>query len=522
MTHAYPPGAIPRQDPARLPLEGWIVRSGGSGGPRPAQGWATRLLTQLGAHAEEDPASDGVCLEAPVGRGGRQVQVSAGRTAADPATDWAESGAMELTGIPDGAPLLAPGEPASAARGAALAIELLTTLIPGAATVAMDGAALLGERAAAAGLTRRGDVSAGGTCRLVPAEDGLLAVNLPRPEDFAAVPAWLEILPHELGGTDDTTGTWEVVMRECAGRPAASLVERARLLGIPVAAIPSSPAAPRAEGSPPWHIEPVRDADAHIDSDADARIDSDLGVGPVDVPGVVADFSSMWAGPLCANLLGIAGFEIVKIESIHRPDGARLGPRDFFDLMHGGHRSIAVDFSNSDDVERLREFIAGVDVVIESSRPRALGQLGLGAETFLNRPGRGPVVWVSVTGFGRRGPLSNAVAFGDDAAASAGLVAAGPGGRTVFCGDAIADPLAGLHAALAALGMWVGGCAGLVDVSLHGVAASVLVPTTHMTLGFGNRRSNAEVSRPRARPVVERAPELGSDTEAVLGPLARG
>lgn len=479
MTHADSPGAISREDPARLPLEGWIVRSGGGGGARPAQGWATRLLTQLGAHAEEDPASDGVCLEAPVGRGGRQVQVSAGRTAADPATDWAESGAMELTGMPDGAPLLAPGEPASAARGATLAIELLTALIPGAVTVAVDGAALLGERAAAAGLTRRGDVSPGGTCRLVPAEDGLLAVNLPRPEDFAAVPAWLEILPHELGGTDDTPGTWEVVMRECAGRPAASLVERARLLGIPVAAVPSSPAAPRAEGSPPWHIEPVRDADAdadadaHIDADADAHIDSDadalidshadahadahvdsgLGVGPVDAPGVVADFSSMWAGPLCANLLGIAGFEIVKIESIHRPDGARLGPRDFFDLMHGGHRSIAVDFSNSDDVERLREFIAGVDVVIESSRPRALDQLGLGADAFLHRSGRRHVVWVAVTGFGRRGPLSNAVAFGDDAAASAGLVAAGPGGRTVFCGDAIADPLAGLHAALAALGM---------------------------------------------------------------------
>lgn len=514
MTHADPSGAIPRENPARLPLEGWTVRIGGGGGARPALRWATRLLTQLGARSEEDRMSDGVCLEAPTWRGGRRVEASPGPAAADSATDWAESGAMELTGMPDGAPLLAPGEPASASRGAALAIELLTALIPGTETVAVDGAALLGERAAVAGLTRRGDVSPGGTCRLVPAREGLLAVNLPRPEDVAAIPAWLEIPPHELGETDDTTGAWEVVMRECAGRRAAELVERARLLGVPVAAVPPSPATPRTEGSTPWHIEPVRDADANVDSG--------LGVDPVDPPGVVADFSSMWAGPLCANLLGIAGFEIVKIESTHRPDGARLGPRDFFDLMHGGHRSVAVDFSNPGDVERLREFIAGVDVVIESSRPRALDQLGLGADAFLHQSGRRRLIWTAVTGFGRRGPQGNAVAFGDDAAASAGLVATEPGGRTVFCGDAIADPLTGLHAALGALAMWAGGRSGLVDISLHGVAASVLVPTTQPKSGTGTPRPNTEVSRPRARPVVERAPALGSDTEAVLGPLARG
>jgi crotonobetainyl-CoA:carnitine CoA-transferase CaiB-like acyl-CoA transferase len=126
------------------------------------------------------------------------------------------------------------------------------------------------------------------------------------------------------------------------------------------------------------------------------------------------------------------------------------------------------------------------DIVVESARPRALEQLGFDAATWVEaRPGR---VWASITGYGRSGPERNWIAFGDDAAVAAGLI--GPPLRAVdggapgpapgrdpdaldpcFCADAIADPLTGLHAAVAVLAHWRAGRGGLLDLSLVGVAA---------------------------------------------------
>ncbi|WP_231122266.1 CoA transferase, partial [Mycobacterium intracellulare] len=49
---------------------------------------------------------------------------------------------------------------------------------------------------------------------------------------------------------------------------------------------------------------------------------------------LVADLSSMWAGPLCGRLLAHAGATVVKVESPRRPDGTRAGDRSFFDWMN--------------------------------------------------------------------------------------------------------------------------------------------------------------------------------------------
>jgi crotonobetainyl-CoA:carnitine CoA-transferase CaiB-like acyl-CoA transferase len=153
---------------------------------------------------------------------------------------------------------------------------------------------------------------------------------------------------------------------------------------------------------------------------------------------LVADLSSMWAGPLCGQLLARAGATVVKVETMTRPDGTRAGPPAFFDWMNSGKLSYAVDF---DEPSGLRRLLDVADVVIESSRPTALAQRGLGPTA---RDGQ---VWLRITGHGADGERANWVAFGDDAAVSGGLVD-GTDSEPVFCGDAIADPLTGLHAAL--------------------------------------------------------------------------
>lgn len=405
------------------------------------------------------------------------------------------SGLADLTGEPGAPTPPSPGEPASAARGAGLALAALTTALATAARwatpVEVDGGRLLSERAALLGLRPRGAVSPNGSCRMVRAGDGWLAVNLARPADVALLDAWLEA---EVAGVArpaarPAAGPWtpEVAAAldaACARRSAAELADRAGLMGLPVARVPADGATiardaqsrARAQGFPPepWRIHPGPSRPSRSPPPA-----GDASPWPATAaPGeagrrpLVVDLSSLWAGPLCAHLLGRAGCEVVTVESARRPDPSRLAAPAFHDRLHRGHRRTVVDLGDAAGRGRLADLMASAAVVIEGSRPRALDQLGIGPASVLARSPA--TVWVSITGYGRTGPWSNRVAFGDDAAAAAGLVARALDDRPLFCGDAVADPLAGLHAAVAATAMLAAGRGGLVDVALRDVAASTM------------------------------------------------
>ena len=183
----------------------------------------------------------------------------------------------------------------------------------------------------------------------------------------------------------------------------------------------------------------------------------------------VADLSSMWAGPLCGAVLARSGAQVLKVESTARPDGTRQGPPAFFEQLNGAKEQVHLDLTAPEGARQLEELLRTVDVVIESSRPRALRQLGIRAEALLGEP-EGPRVWVSITGHGRVGAGAERVAFGDDAAVSGGLVSWSDG-APVFCADAIADPLTGLTAAAAALDAWSEPTPVVLDVAMSRVAA---------------------------------------------------
>jgi hypothetical protein len=309
------------------------------------------------------------------------------------------------------------------ARRAADAFDKLTG-------VAVDVTELLAGRAAVLGLTAPGRISAGGATRLMRSRDGWCALTLSRHEDVDTVPALIE---------SDTADPWSAVERWAAEHACADVTARARLLGLPVAALGETAPAPpkiRQLGTP---------------------------CAPRDSSGLlVADLSSMWAGPLCGQLLRRADATVVKVETRARPDGTRAGPPAFFDWMNHGKLSYAVDF---DEPSGLRQLLDAADVVIESSRPAALLHRGLGPTP---RDGQ---VWLRITGHGTDGERANWVAFGDDAAVSGGLVG-GAESEPVFCGDAIADPLTGLHAALATAESLSRGGGELIELSMAAVAAT--------------------------------------------------
>jgi len=428
---------------------------------------------------------------------GAEFESSGDGPGVDPAIEWARSGAMALTGRPDGPPVLAPGPLAACARGAA---ETFSLLAGGDRFVHLDGPALLGERAALLGLSRRGAISPGGSCRLLRAADCWLAVNLARPDDLALLPAWL--------GEGDPGEPWHFAAERVAGRNAHEIVDRARLLGLPAAV-----AAPPGPVAPPW-----------------CRL---AAVGPrAATPGdppLVVDLSSLWAGPLCSQLLGLAGARVVKVESTRRPDGARAGPPDFWRLMNAGKASVALDFGTEAGRSQLLRLVERADIVVESARPRALAQLGIDAVAQVG--GRRGCTWVSITGYGRNEPGAGWVAFGDDAAVAAGLAAAtGQEGAPIFCGDAIADPLTGLHAAVAAWASWKSGGGHLLDLSLHDVTAHALAFAPTKQAAQVRRISHdwevavaeerTDVAAPRARAAAGVARPLGADTAAVLRELS--
>ena len=184
--------------------------------------------------------------------------------------------------------------------------------------------------------------------------------------------------------------------------------------------------------------------------------------------------------------------------------------------MNGTKEQVALDLAAARGREQLRLLIERADIVVESSRPRALAQLGLDAASLVRAlPG---LTWVSITGYGRCEPEAGWVAFGDDAAVAAGLVALGSDGTPVFCGDAIADPLTGLHAAVAALASWLTGGGRLLDVALRNVAAYTRrFPATGEGTTAGSE--GEPVRAPRARPLRGRAAAFGADTARVLGEL---
>jgi len=343
---------------------------------------------------------------------------------------WAASGGMALTGWADGAPVASPA-PAFGLLSA-VAAELASVTGATGVEVRADPGELLAGRAALAGFRRRGRVSAGGSARLLRAADGWCAVNLSRGDDVEAVPAIIGLLGEAgVAGGGGLTGTghgagagaegvWGTLEAAALGTRAETLAGAAQLLGVPAGALPlgglasgravsgvSGSAVSGSAVSGGW--APGRASRIAAPS-AGARL----------AGAVVVDLSSMWAGPLCARLLGLAGADVIKVETPGRPDGARAGERRFFDWLHRGHRSVVVDFRSESGQRALGALLAVADVVIEASRPRALAQLGLAPEMVPHREGQ---VWLSITGYGR-GDLaaSELVAFGDDAAVAGGLV----------------------------------------------------------------------------------------------------
>jgi crotonobetainyl-CoA:carnitine CoA-transferase CaiB-like acyl-CoA transferase len=174
----------------------------------------------------------------------------------------------------------------------------------------------------------------------------------------------------------------------------------------------------------------------------------------------IVDLTAFWAGPAATHLLAAFGADVVKVESIQRPDGIRYsgGMRKdvddwweygwVFHAMNTNKRSVTLDLGSADGRGLFNDLVADADVVIENFSPRVMEHFGLTAEALLAVNPR--LVIARMPAFGLDGPWRDRVGFAPTMEQIAGLawVTGLPDGPPVPPRGAC-DPLAGVHAAFA-------------------------------------------------------------------------
>lgn len=170
----------------------------------------------------------------------------------------------------------------------------------------------------------------------------------------------------------------------------------------------------------------------------------------------VLDLSRFIAGPICAQMLGDMGADVVKVERPGGEDARFQGPfldgESLYPMAYNRNKaSVTLDTRHPDARPVLEELVAWADVLVENYRPGTLDAMGFGWERLHAAHPR--LVLVSLSGFGQTGPLAQRPLFDPIAQAASGLMSltGEPDGTPLLTGTYIADHVAGLYAALGAL-----------------------------------------------------------------------
>ena len=137
--------------------------------------------------------------------------------------------------------------------------------------------------------------------------------------------------------------------------------------------------------------------------------------GPHDLPlaGIrVIDFTQVMMGPVCTQMLGDYGADVIKIERKGAGDLSRgtfepIGGHDnpVFQSLNRNKRSAALDLRTPEHLAAVRALIANADVVVSNFRAGVMERMGLGYESCRALNPR--VIYAVGTGFGETGPYAH-------------------------------------------------------------------------------------------------------------------
>lgn len=229
----------------------------------------------------------------------------------------------------------------------------------------------------------------------------------------------------------------------------------------------------------------------------------------------ILDLSRVLAGPVCTQVLGDLGAEILKIEKPGEGDDTRYwgppflkdaagndtGESAYYLSANRNKKSLAIDIKTKEGQALIHRLLAKSDVLIENFKKGGLEKYGLGYEQLKEKYPR--LVYCSITGFGQSGPLSSEPGYDFLAQAMGGLMAitGEPHGAPMKIGVALSDFMTGLYAAVGILAALrardTNGKGQLVDLSLLDCTVSSLVNVGQYYLTSGKpspRMGNAHAT----------------------------
>lgn len=171
----------------------------------------------------------------------------------------------------------------------------------------------------------------------------------------------------------------------------------------------------------------------------------------------VLEIAQNLAGPYAAEILGMLGAEVVKIERPEGDDARGWGPpfhagiATSFLTVNRNKRSVMLDLKDPAAVDWLKDFLRGCDILVQNMRPGSLEAMGLGAEVL--RAINPRLIYCNLHAFGARGPMAMKPGYEPIVQAFAGMfsmngTADGPPARV---GMQVLDLGTGVWAALGCL-----------------------------------------------------------------------
>ena len=178
----------------------------------------------------------------------------------------------------------------------------------------------------------------------------------------------------------------------------------------------------------------------------------------------VIDMTSVVFGPYATQMLADLGADVIKVEA---PQGDQFrysskpvksrGMSPGFMALNKNKRSIVLDLKSAEDRDVMADLLKTADVFIHNVRLDAIEKLGFGPDQV--KPHNGSLIYMHCVGFASGGPYDGLQAYDDVIQAASG--AATLSGRVDGSGKAryipslIADKVAGLYAAQAALAAYI-------------------------------------------------------------------
>jgi crotonobetainyl-CoA:carnitine CoA-transferase CaiB-like acyl-CoA transferase len=215
----------------------------------------------------------------------------------------------------------------------------------------------------------------------------------------------------------------------------------------------------------------------------------------------VIDLSTVVSGPVCAQVLGDLGADVVKVETRIGDIGRYLGGlrkadmTGFFAQFNRNKRSAVLDLKTEQGAAALRALAKTADVLVENFRPGVMDRLGLGEATLRAENPR--LIYVAISGFGPEGPYAKRPAYDMVIQALSGFSKLlGSDEQPKLISNLVADKTSGITAAWATLAALFarereGGAGQRVDVPMLDAFASFVLPDPFGPRVFGEPPESA-------------------------------